>query len=122
MSEEKRSQPGSLYLEVGKNITRYRKELSLSQTELAPKIGISQTHLASIELGVRRISLEDLYKVARFFKISIADLLPSEVSSKKPGPRPKLAVAYEKLTGLSEKEQNAVMVMIDSLAAANQSS
>ena len=104
--------------QIGKNISRFRKELSLSQAELSSRIGLSQTHLASIEVGVRRISLEDLYKVTEAFKVSVAALLPSEEDPKKPGPRPKLTVACEKLTQLPEKEQSIVIALIDSLSSA----
>lgn len=91
----------------------------MSQTELAIPLEITQPHMAGIETGRRRISLEALLKVCEVLHVSLLDLLPSPQDPKKPGPRPKLAVAYEKLTQLPEKEQNAVLVMIDSLSNAH---
>lgn len=117
MSVQIRSRPSSLYADVGKNISRFRKELSLSQAELASQVGITQSLIATIEIGTRRISLEDAVKVAEVLHVSIDQLLPASHESKKPGPKPKIAVAYDKLNQLSEKDQSVVMAMIDSLSA-----
>lgn len=116
MSDPIRTPPGDLYIKVGENIARFRKEISLSQVDLAKKVGITQPHLASIEGGNRRISLEDLIKVCQALHITTNQVLPETGGPKKPGPRPKLAVAYEKLLTLQEKDQSAILAMIDSLA------
>ena len=108
-----------LYVELGKNIASFRKDLSLSQSELASRIGMSQQYLAAIEIGERRIQIEELLKLCDLLHISINEVLPVSKIQKKPGPRPKIAIAYEKLVSLQEKEQNAVMIMIDSLSTAN---
>jgi len=117
MSTENRSRPSDLYLAIGGNISRFRKELALSQAELAARLKVTQPHVASIETGKRRISIEDLFEVAEGLKVPVTALLPLEEDTKKPGPRPKLAVAYEKLAELSEKDQGLVLGMIDSLAS-----
>lgn len=116
MPEDTRSQPGTLYIELGKRICQGRKELSLNQTELADKIGISQTHLASIENGVRRISLEDLLKTAEVLHCSLEDLLPiSDIKlTKKRGPTPKVIKQLERLKNLPEDKQKIVFDLIDS--------
>jgi len=117
MSTENRSRPSTLYLAIGGNISRFRKELSLSQAELAARLKVTQPHVASIETGKRRISIEDLFQVAEGLKIPVTALLPLEEDPKKPGPRPKLIVAYEKLAHLAEKDQGVILAMIDSLSA-----
>ena len=117
MPEETRSQPSSLYVEVGRTISKFRKELDLSQSQLAKQVGIGQPLIASIELGTRRVSLEDLLKVCEALHVSVTELLPAPQAPKKPGPRPKLVVAYEKLTQLPEKDQGVILAMIDSLAS-----
>jgi transcriptional regulator with XRE-family HTH domain len=80
---------------------------------------MSQQYLAAIEVGERRIQIEELIRICDILHVAINELLPIQKATKKPGPRPKIAVAYEKLVALPEKEQNAVMVMIDSLASVN---
>lgn len=119
MSNKIRNQRNPLYVELGKNISSFRKDLSINQTILSSQIGMSQQYLASIEAGIRRIQIEELLKLCEVLHVSVNEILPLPKPTKKTGPRPKLAVACEKLTQLPEKEQNAVMVMIDSLAAAN---
>lgn len=117
MLTENRSRPGDLYLAIGANISRFRKELALSQAELAASLKVTQPHIASIETGKRRISIEDLFEVAQGLKVPVTALLPLDQDSKKPGPRPRLTLAYEKLTQLSDKDQALVLAMIDSLSS-----
>jgi DNA-binding XRE family transcriptional regulator len=105
-----------LYTAIGKNIGGFRKELSLSQAKLANLIGMSQQHLASIEVGVRRIAIEDMIKICDVLHVTINELLPAKETTRKPGPRPKLSITCEKLAQLSEKDQSVVIAMIDSLA------
>ncbi|HKM22252.1 MAG TPA: helix-turn-helix transcriptional regulator [Lachnospiraceae bacterium] len=119
MAKETSKQRKPLYVALGKNIASFRKDLALSQTDLASQIGMSQQYLAAIEVGERRIQIEELIRICDILHVAINELLPIQKATKKPGPRPKIAVAYEKLVALPEKEQNAVMVMIDSLASVN---
>jgi len=106
----------SIYLEIGKNIASTRKDLNITQTVLASKIGFSQQYIAAIETGERRLQIEDLLNICKALYTSIDSILPVSKENKKTGPKPKLAVAYDKLLKLPEKEQKAVMVMIDTLS------
>ncbi len=60
---------------IGSKIKEIRKKMKLSQLELANIIGISQSHLANIELGRKRISYDLLEKIARALKVSPSFLL-----------------------------------------------
>ena len=48
-----------------------REEESLTQKDIADKIGITTSHYGMIEIGVRNPSLSTAYKLANFFKTTI---------------------------------------------------
>jgi len=58
-------------LKVGERIIKLRKELKLTQGELAKKLGIPQTTLSNYETGSRELGNEMLVKIADFFSVSI---------------------------------------------------
>ncbi len=59
---------------LGKNIQRARKNLKLSQNELAEKLSISREHLAKIETAKRCISLGLLFKLSDVLEIAEKEL------------------------------------------------
>ena len=59
---------------LGKKIQRKRKDLGLTQDELAEKVGISLTYMGFIEQGRYAPSLEVLNKIAKALKIPLSDL------------------------------------------------
>lgn len=58
------------YKQMGSRIVQRRKELSISQKELASKINISNNHLSNIEWGKALPSLETFLDICRELKIS----------------------------------------------------
>lgn len=58
----------------GKAIRRRRRELDLSQEELAERSELHRTYISSIERGQRNPSLENIEKIAQALRISISDL------------------------------------------------
>lgn len=63
---------------LGNNIKRYRKGLDLTQEELSERLGISQNHLSSIEIGKRFVSAELIEKIAKELNVSPATLFYDE--------------------------------------------
>jgi putative transcriptional regulator len=57
---------------LGKKIQKRRKELALTQEELAAKVGISRAYMGYIEQGRYAHSLEVLEKIARILKIQFS--------------------------------------------------
>ena len=117
MDQAIQQDPSKVYQALGKTIAAYRADLGLSQATLAKQLGVAQQLVAAFEAGTRRISVEDLLRLSIIFKVPVATLFTDGQDSKKPGPRPKLVVAYEKLTQFSEKDQGVILAMIDSLSA-----
>ena len=58
----------------GKAIRRRRRELELSQEQLAERACLHRTYISSIERGERNPSLENIKKLAKALDISISAL------------------------------------------------
>ena len=58
----------------GLAIKKLREETGLSQEKFALSIGMDRTYYASVEAGKRNISLQNIYKIAEGFDISISAL------------------------------------------------
>lgn len=115
-TKQKRTIPDKMYSDIGKNIAHFRKELDISQGELASKIGITQQLIAAFEAGTRRIPLQTFIAISEILHVSFEDLLPSAKQEKKPGPTPKIVHGFELLKNLPKKKQSVVLDLINSLA------
>lgn len=60
---------------VGKNLKKIRKELKLTQQELADVCSISQTTYSNYELGNYLINTFCIYTIAKKYKLSIDKIL-----------------------------------------------
>lgn len=56
---------------VGPRIRARRRELDISQADLAGRLGLHQTTVAKWETGERSISLSDLIRVCRELDLSV---------------------------------------------------
>lgn len=70
------------YFKIGQRIRKIRKARSLSQEELAEKIGISTTHMSHIETGNTKLSLPVFVSLTEALDVRADDLLhdPSETN------------------------------------------
>ena len=62
-------------MKLGDNIQKLRKDLKLSQEQLAEKVGISTTHMSHIETGNTKLSLQVFCDLASALHVSADDLL-----------------------------------------------
>lgn len=74
--------------ELGEKIETLRTAANLSQAELGKKIGCSQRLISWWECGQRKLTAEDLVKLAEVFKVSVDELLGIKI---KKGKKKKLA-------------------------------
>jgi len=65
--------------QIGKRLAAQRREKKLSQAALGETIGLSGKTIARIEGGKQRLSIVQLYFLARSLGISVADLIPRAV-------------------------------------------
>jgi len=104
-------------MRLGEKIKRRRKQLALSQGELAEKVGVNSTHLSRLEGGKYQPSVDVLKRVAEELGVSADYLLsnedeePAEVTiSNKP-----LAERIRMVDALDEADQQALIHVIDSM-------
>lgn len=62
-------------LNIGERITQLRKQFSLSQEDLAKKIGVSRTIIGNYERNTNTPSIEVLVKIAKTFNVSVDYLI-----------------------------------------------
>lgn len=71
-----------VYRALGARVAQLRRGLGLTQVEFAERAGLSRASIASIEAGRQRITLDQLYEIARGLGIgSLAELVPMDVPS-----------------------------------------
>ena len=68
----------ALYKRLGATIKARRRELGLTQSELAHQLGISRASLASIETGRQGVSVDRLYMLADNLGVEARALLPGQ--------------------------------------------
>lgn len=108
---------------LGKYIEVLRKQIGMTQAELARAIDVSQQTVYAMEVGDRRVSVLILAKLAPIFQISVEELM-SMGTVARPVVR-RLSPAGERLAGryqkLSKTEQRFVKKIIDVLLMKNSS-
>lgn len=65
----------NIFKVVGANIRKRRRELDMTQEELAAKAGIERSYLSNIEAGKKNFSLGVLDSIAGVLKVNAAGLL-----------------------------------------------
>ena len=63
----------------GENLKRIRKEMKLTQAEMAKEIGISQSYIADIERDRKNISLAVVLRIAEGLNISVNELINDDI-------------------------------------------
>lgn len=66
------------------NIKFLRKKQGWTQAELANALDITESAVGNYELGLREPGLETVIKIARFFSVTIDDLLLKKMEPEKP--------------------------------------
>ena len=61
--------------EFGKRIRQLRTERDLSQEELSFQTGFHRTYIGMVERGERNISLSNIGVFAKFFEMTVSELL-----------------------------------------------
>ena len=71
----------ALYRHIGTTIKRRRKQLRLTQEQLAKRMSTSRASLANVETGRQNVLVHQLYSFAAILDLTIEDLLPPVVSA-----------------------------------------
>lgn len=70
---ESSGQPG-IKIRFGKAVRRRRRELDISQEELAERSGLHRTYISSVERGERSPTLDSIYQISKALDIKIVEL------------------------------------------------
>lgn len=62
------------YKLLGLNISYYRKQCGISQSELAERLNISRTHMSRIETANCAVSLDVIFEICNVLQIPAAKL------------------------------------------------
>lgn len=63
-----------LYWKFGRNVVYYRKNLRLTQLQLAELLDIERSHISAIELGKVGVSMDLIFKMCEVFGIKPREL------------------------------------------------
>lgn len=105
----------SFYKQLGKRVAQLRKELQMTQVQLAKILGISQQHVASYECGRRKIPVALLPTLSKLLAVAVEDLLGMKNTASKRGPAPRLQRQIEQIRTLPRTKQRFVMEMLDTV-------
>ncbi len=89
---------------VGSRIRSLRKDRTLTQADLAARIGIQQSDLCRMENGEYKVSLETLFKILSIFEMNIADFFHEEISSSVKDHDAELLRQYQRLSPRAQEE------------------
>jgi len=70
-------------MNVGRRLRQIRKQLNITQKELAAKAGCDQSTIAGIETGRRTGRLKLLVRIARALNVSLDELVAAENDASK---------------------------------------
>ena len=99
--------------DVGERIAARRKELGLTQIELADRINASQKIITSYECATCQIPVWRLPILAAALNLSVEELLGIEAPKRGRGRESKFQRQIDRLKDLPRSEQQFVMRMLD---------
>ena len=109
------------FKQLGKRIANLRKELGMTQVQLAEVLNISQQHMASFEAGRRKVSSSDIPILAQLFGVSTDDLLGIADTSNKRDATPQLKKQIEQVALMPKSRQKFISDMLELLIKQGQS-
>ena len=89
---------------VGSRIRTLRKDRSLTQADLAHRIGIQQSDLCRMENGEYKVSLETLFKILSIFEMNIADFFNEDAAAVSRDNEYEFLRQYQKLSPRAQEE------------------
>ncbi len=115
LDEQMTKDNAAFFKQLGKRVAVYRKEMGLTQTELAETLGISQQLIAAYEAGARKIPASLLPVLAKLFAISLEQLVGMDQRPAKRGPASRLQQQMEQITRMPRTKQKLAMDMLEAI-------
>jgi transcriptional regulator with XRE-family HTH domain len=104
-------------MSIADNIKRLREQKGMLQKEVAAEMGLGVSHYSKIENGQREASVELLDKLAKFYSITIDQIVhmgkevPTEVTLEDKTATEQMRLISE----LDEKDRNVIFGMIETM-------
>lgn len=102
-------------MNIGINIRRLREDRNIKQSEIADLVGMHRSNYSKIENGQREISIAAVDKIAKFFNVTIDELvhmnedIPKEVILEDKTTNEQVKLIQE----LDQEEKNMIFKMIE---------
>jgi len=109
------------FKKLGKRVAELRKELNITQAQLAETLEISQQMIAAYEAGSRKIPASMLPRLAKVFAISLEELVGMKKIPAKRGPASTLQRQIEQIGLMPRAKQKFITEMLDALIKQQQS-
>ncbi len=103
------------FKKLGKQVACARKELSMTQIQLAKILDISQQHLAAMEVGRRKLPASSIPILVQLFGMSSDELLGLQDKPAKRGPASILQRQIEQVGMMPRTRQKFISDMLDAL-------
>lgn len=89
--------------EIGNRIRKYREEFGLTQTELADRIGVSNSRVSNWEQGINRPDADMLAEICMALNVSPSLLLGIQISTEELSDHERRIIqAYRNKTNMQE--------------------
>ena len=115
LDEQMTQDDKEFFIELGKRIAMLRKEMGLTQAQLAEALGMSQQLVAAYEAGARKIPASLLPKLAKIFAVPLEQLMGIEKLPAKRGQVSTLQRQIEQITLMPRAKQKFIIEMLDAL-------
>ena len=120
--DEQMTQDDKVFFEkLGKRVATLRKEMGITQTQLAETLKISQQLIAAYEAGTRKIPASMLPTLAKLFAVSLEELAGMEKLPAKRGPASILQRQIEQVGRMPRAKQKFIAEMLEALIKQQQS-
>lgn len=103
------------FKKLGNRVATLRKELGITQTQLAETLAISQQLIAAYEAGARKIPVSMLPRLAQLFSVSLEVLVGTEKMPVKRGPASILQRQIEQVGLMPRTKQKFITEMLEAL-------
>lgn len=97
---------------VGQRIRQLRKDRSLTQAELAMRVGVQQSDLCRMETGEYKVSLETLFKILNIFEMKVGEFFHEAPTGQLTLAEAELLQTYRNLTPAGQDEVRHFMTFI----------
>jgi transcriptional regulator with XRE-family HTH domain len=102
--------------QVGQKIAAVRRARRITQGKLGAQLGLTQSMIASYEIGRRRMPLSRLFSLAEALGVSSVELLADTAAPTQPGkrgPKSRLEAQIEQVRRLPREQQKAITTVLD---------